>query len=292
MKATSPKDLIIIGYDTKGDNTHVLFDERGCEDPTPAMVENVSRFGVVEPVVVTKAMQVIDGRRRVRAARKARLESIPYLVVDEDQAEDLLISLNEIRKPTSALARAERMKNYCSRVAEKLATESTGDMPEIGTTEWVNMVDKFMPKAKEQAAIMFGISTKQVGNYLALLDCCAAVRRAVERGDLSPTAASKLAGLEKEAQEKTLVKLLKQSGGKRIRVEEVSTGKRKGKRPSGVLLRRMVKAWYKGKDPEDQKVLSKVKATDDFWWGVDFAMGGLKVDEVGGLAEAMEHFKS
>jgi len=199
-----PDDLVIVD-----DPKHPLYDERIHLPISEPLVLNIMFQGVLESIVVTKDPElgktlVVDGRQRVRAAREAnkRLRkqgSEPVLVPalprrgEAASLAGVMVSANEIREDDTPLNRAKKMQRLL----------------ELGRSE-------------EDLTILFGCSLATVKNTLALLECTAAVRSAVESGKINVTHAYKLSKKEPEEQRETLDKMLKAAG------EE--TGKRKRSR--------------------------------------------------------------
>lgn len=76
------------------------------QEPTAELVANIEKFGVVFPVVVVQRgdryeYEVVDGRRRIAAARKLDMKQVPARVYEDDgllgAGEVLTISLNRLR---------------------------------------------------------------------------------------------------------------------------------------------------------------------------------------------------
>jgi len=289
----NPNELVLIGKDTKDDASHPLYDERVNSPIDDGMLFNIRTFGVIEPVVVWKDREndgrlvVVDGRRRVLHARKARLPEIPVVYTTHEDLEGVAVSMNEVRKDTSPLTKANRMYAYVERLQAK------NDEPEKAASVRADAI--------KRCAVIFGYSTKQVENYLALNDCSAKVKRAIDSGRLSATAASNLAKLEKEEQDKKLEQLLK-NGRATVRQTKAATTKK----PRGLFygkreVKRLTDAWYEcqnledGQEPEDPKLVELFEASglsDDFWWGMHVAIGELdpdEADDTGNLKKMLKH---
>ena len=84
-------------------------DQPGPE-PTFELIASVMKFGVVLPIVVIERLpgkfEVVDGRRRIKAARKLEMKDIPARVYQDDgllfAGEVLAISLNRLRSRNPA----------------------------------------------------------------------------------------------------------------------------------------------------------------------------------------------
>jgi len=185
--------------------THFLYDPRVDNDPLESLIASIEYKGVVEPLIVWKDPEtgdvcVLDGRQRVKAAREAnkrlrkRGEPIKLVkaIVERGDPKALfatMIVANEGRTDPTPTERAK--------LAQRLL--------EQGYTEDV-------------IAVILHCSNSAVKNYLALLDCPADVRKAVESGKLPATRAYELSKLEPAEAKATL--------GKMLAAAEGSTGKR------------------------------------------------------------------
>lgn len=218
-----PDDLVIIGLDTKPTESEPV--DRRIDLPlNPARVKNVRAHGVLEPVIVTKDDKgravVVDGRQRVRWAREANrqieaenekdggkraLVRVPA-VQRKGSPRDLFgitISANEHRENDPPSATAEKIEQFIS----------------YGHTE-------------EEAATESGRTLNEVRALRALLDLSAPTRRLVDSGNVSVTAAAKLAG--KTADEQAAALATVTEGGKKAsvrRMANVAAGKRPELRP-------------------------------------------------------------
>ena len=71
-----------------------IFDEEALEE----LSESIKRYGVIQPIVVTKksnCYQIIAGERRWRASKKAGITEIPVIIRDDDDRINSEISLIE-----------------------------------------------------------------------------------------------------------------------------------------------------------------------------------------------------
>ena len=190
-----PADLVIVK-----DPKHPLYDERINLPIDEALVRNIMFHGVLETIVFCKdtetgEIQVVDGRQRVRCAKEAnkRLKAqgcepvlVPGLPRRGDAAAlaGVMVSANEIRQDDTALGRAKKMQR----------------LADLG-------------KSEEDLGILFGISRATVKNTLALLECSAAVKGAVDSGKIGITHAYSLAKMDVPEQKETLEKMLKAAEG-------------------------------------------------------------------------------
>jgi ParB family chromosome partitioning protein len=182
------------------DETSPLYDKRVSMPVDEAMVLNIMHQGVFQPIIVSKNpetgdAEVVAGRQRVKAAREANLRlrakgCEPVLVpgvIRRGPGADLagvMVGENELRRDDTPLGRAEKMRR----------------LSELG-------------KPDDMLAILFGCSLQTVRNTMALLDCCAAVKTAVEEGKINSGHALKLAKLDVPAQREKLAELLEAGDG-------------------------------------------------------------------------------
>lgn len=184
-----PEDLTIV---TK--ESDALFDRRGTESVSEAFILNIMHHGVLEPIIVRKNTEtgnteVVAGRRRVLAAREAnkrlkkqgaeplQVQAVVRRGTDVSMTTAMVIE-NENREPDSVTARAEKMQRLLN-----------------------------MGKSEDDVAIICGCSKATVKNSLRLLECSAAVRRAVDSGKIAASDGYQLAKLEPEKQKKALEKM-------------------------------------------------------------------------------------
>lgn len=179
-----PKDLTLIT-----DKAHPLFDPRVNMSVDEAMVRSIMFQGIIEPVVVAREGEkilVVDGRQRVKAALEANMrlekegkEPIRVTcVVRRGNESDLFgvsISANENRQDDTPLNRASKCQKYLN-----------------------------MGRSEEEAATAFGVTVTCVKQWMKMLECAPAVRKAVEEGKIAASAAAVLSDLPHEEQVKAL----------------------------------------------------------------------------------------
>jgi ParB-like chromosome segregation protein Spo0J len=198
-----PDDLFIIGLDTDDDEKHELFDERAHAPLDPNLVRNISVYGVLQPVIVREEAgkkYVVDGRQRVRAARRAKSKQaeagevevrVPYLTsvvkgADRQRLAGVMVSTNEQRRADDILVKA-------AKASRMIALGS--DMDEV--------------------AIAFGRSTTTIRQWLNLLESHPTLVQAVRHELIAVSAAHEVAKYPKEEQVGVLQALRQQSGGSR-----------------------------------------------------------------------------
>lgn len=117
------------------DPTHPLFDERVNLPLDPALVESVRRIGVMNPIHVRRTKEnkllVVAGRRRTRAAVAAKVETVPILIVGEDDvAEEWMYAENELRTADPPTVRARKL----ARLKETKGLDEACRIMGIGTS--------------------------------------------------------------------------------------------------------------------------------------------------------------
>lgn len=200
-----PNNITIVGLDTSDGPEHPLYDERVKLPLEESTIRDFMIRGVLEPILVRKdgdAIEVIDGRQRVRHAREANkrlakegstLIEVPTLVKKGSDAElfGISISTNEHRRGDSPVVKAEKVRRYMA-----------------------------MGKNEEDASIAFGVSVQTIKNWGKLLDLDAKVLRAVDSGKIPASSAWNLSGLSRDEQLEALDKLF--AGGGKVTSERVS----------------------------------------------------------------------
>lgn len=187
-----PDDLVIVGLDTKDGKEHPLYDERATLEVPRWLIDSIKAFGVVEDVVIRRDGSdslVVDGRQRTKAARLANKElkkegkdivRVPVTIrKDDDKGVEAIAALtNEQRQADTPLVRAQKAQRMLER-----------------------------GHAEAAVAMYFGITKEYLRQLIKLLDLDGSVQKAVENGEVSASAASKLASLKREEQKAKLAEL-------------------------------------------------------------------------------------
>lgn len=185
--AIEPERLTLIE-----DPKHHLYDERVHLPVDETMVKNIMVHGVKVPVLVAREgdlVIVVDGRQRVKAAleankllKKEGSEPIKIKIFAEKGTEAELFGVcilaNEMRQEDGPIVKARKAKRYLD-----------------------------MNPDKKACAVVFGVSAVQVERWLKILDLAQPVLRAIEKGEITATAASELSELSREKQVEELSKL-------------------------------------------------------------------------------------
>ena len=190
-----PEVLVLVS-----DESSPLFDPRVNMPLSESLVLNIMHHGVIQPITINKntetgAVEVVAGRQRVRASVEAnkRLKAqglepitVPAVVRRADGVDlaGVMVSENEVREGDTPIGRANKMRRLMN----------------LGRTE-------------DQLAVIFGCSSQTVRNTLALLDCAAPVRNAIEAGKINVTHALKLSKMDPPMQREKVAELVKASDG-------------------------------------------------------------------------------
>lgn len=264
-------DLIIIGLDTKDGEEHALYDPRIKLPIDKNLVKNIAAIGVKKPVLVRKngdLIEVVDGRQRVRAAREANLTlevegkepvRVPCIIErgDDHDLFGILISTNEHVQGDTPLGKAEKLRRYMA-----------------------------MGRSEDEASVMFGVSLSTIRNWLVLLDLTADVKKAVERGELSASAASKLAGLSAEEQKAKLGELIEEAKASGTRVTGTRTRAAAAAASGSDVVIAPSKRELKKLLAQDPDVVAEV-LSPDFVMAVRWVVGDLPAGKVKGLTKLL-----
>jgi ParB family chromosome partitioning protein len=191
-----PDDLVIVT-----DPNHALFDRRALVPFEEPMVLNIMVEGVHQSITVTKDVEtgqtiVVDGRRRVINAREANrrlreagkdVRRVPAIPRRDGIAAltSVMVSTNEIRRADSPMNRAEKMA-----------------------------VMRSQGRTNEEIALSFGMEPSSIDGQFRLLECCADVRDALERDEITVTHALRLSKLEPALQRLKVAELRAAAEGK------------------------------------------------------------------------------
>jgi len=192
-------------------------------------VQSIMLFGVKQTIIIKKQAErvyVVDGRQRTLACREANarcrklgqpVKKIPAILQIGSEADvvESMILTNEHRLAESLMAKAEKAARYIA----------SGRTP-------------------SEAAILFGVKLTTINQWTKLLDLTPSVRKAVDAGQVSASAAAKLVSLPAADQKKALAEALE--GG-------ASSEKKLG------ALARSARTKATGKKPRLMRTQSEVK---------------------------------
>ncbi len=146
------------------------------EDSLASLAESIRQHGLLQPLVVRRAggrYELIAGERRLRAAQRAGLETVPVVVREADREEQFVLALieNLQREDLTPLEEAQAYRHL---------------VDDYGLTQ-------------EQIAERVGKSRSAVANTLRLLTLPDSVKTQLERGEISAGHARALLATEDPA---------------------------------------------------------------------------------------------
>lgn len=167
-------------------------------DKLAELTESIKEHGVIQPLIVRKngaKYEIVAGERRWRAAKIAKLKTVPVIVREYDNAKMAEIALveNIQRHDLNAIEEAEGIKRLMNEFAFN----------------------------QEQAAKKIGRSRTAVTNILRLLNLPAAVREAVSRETLTMGQVRPLLSLENAQEQEKLARIIAEQGLSARAVEEI-----------------------------------------------------------------------
>ena len=200
-----PEDLVIVGLDEPfkdAPEDHELFDKRKGMKLDKAFIEDIILNGVMQSADVTKVgglPLVVDGRQRTKGARKAK-EVLLSRGMSQEEVDDL------IRVP----CRFVQMEDPATMLGRLISANS--HRHNDGIIEKAEKVARLvnLGKTQKEAATRNGVSTSTISNWLKVLQCISAVKRAVDQELISASAAAELAGLEPDEQKRLLDEMLEE----------------------------------------------------------------------------------
>lgn len=260
-----PEDLVIIGLDTEDGSEHPRWDERVSLPLKEETVLNIMALGVQEAVKVVKVdgkPEVVNGRRRTMHAREANqrlkkmgeeLVLVPVMLAkgDDNLMEELGISLNAHREDDSLMTNVDKCVRMLGRNGDNVA----------------------------KTANAFGVTTQTIRNWVKIAGVSSKVRKAIDDGAISASAAAKLAPLPRAEQDEELGKLT--ANGKKATTrtaDAAARGRQSGEEavlaPTKRVQRKVVEAFC---------VSEVTELEPEFIRGVRWAIGDLAPESVKGL---------
>ncbi|MBP3815416.1 MAG: ParB/RepB/Spo0J family partition protein [Firmicutes bacterium] len=180
------------------------FDEDKIQDLADSIVEH----GIIQPLIVRPAKvgyEIVAGERRYRAARKAGLKSVPCLVREFTDRENMLIA-----------------------IIENMQRE---DLDPIEEAEGLEQMIKAYGLTQEEVSKSVGKSRPYITNSLRLLNLSQEIKDMIAQGDLTPGHARALLSIDGEAKRLELAKRIVKSGLSVRDVERLASGKGKKAAP-------------------------------------------------------------
>ena len=163
------------------------------------LVESIRDHGVLTPLRVTKDMTIISGHQRKRAALKAECKSVPVIVDESDDDNDVLMKLIETnfgRVKNDPIKQAKWVKEY-----EQLRGVRRGG-------DRKSNVNNSRLISQEDIAKELGVDASTLRNLKSLLKLDPALQALISDGKINATTGFKiLSKLSPEEQTKLLDKL-------------------------------------------------------------------------------------
>lgn len=181
--------LKIIEVEPNKNQPRRYFDEESIEE----LAESIKRYGVIQPIIVTKQdnyYEIVAGERRWRASKKAGLTEIPAIIRDNDERKNKEISLieNVQREDLNVFEKATGIKVLMEEYS--LTQQQVGEI--IGksrsavanTIRILNLDDRVLELAKEgklteghcKALLSIEDNEKQYKTALHMIDIGGTVR--------------------------------------------------------------------------------------------------------------------
>lgn len=185
QRYADPNELVLVGVDID-ETTHPLYDERVKIPLDPLFVNTIKLLGVLVPVLVRQEdgkLLVVDGRRRVRAAREVGgMIKVPYEIkrADDRMASAMMSVANEHRESDPPLMRARK--------AVRLFNQ-TNNYDEVG--------------------LWFKVTGATIKNWIQLIEADPKIHEAIESNKISFNAGLELSKMpSRDEQRETLAKML------------------------------------------------------------------------------------
>lgn len=228
-------------------------DDANLED----LKRSITEKGVLQPLILRQAedgFELIAGERRYRAAKEARLETVPAIVMDVTSPEEMLeLSLveNIQREDLNAIDQAKAYQRL---------------MEEYALTQ-------------DQVAQKVGKNRSTVANFLRLLQLPVSVQEKLKTGSLTMGHARALLALEKESDQESLSEKIVHRGLSVRRVEEMvrnimhdralSTGRRGPKKPAQIVALEEKLRQFFGTQVRIRQTIDKGKIEIEFYSSED-----------------------
>ena len=189
--------LKVIEVEPNREQPRKHFDEEALED----LAESIKRYGVIQPIIVTKRegyYEIIAGERRWRACKKAGLTEIPAIIRDNDERKNKEISLieNIQREDLNAVEKAMGIKILMEEydLTQQKVSEILGKSRSAiaNTVRILNLDERVLELAKEgklteghcRALLAIEDRDKQYEMALRMLETGATVREVEQKTQL------------------------------------------------------------------------------------------------------------
>jgi len=178
------------------------------EETLDELIKSIKAHGIIQPLIVRKKedgkYQVVAGERRLKAAEKAGLSSVPAVIRDFSDREMMEVALieNLQRENLNPMEEAQAFHRLIS---------------EFGITQ-------------EEVSRVLGKSRSSIANTLRLLKLPPEVTEHVSRGTISMGHARALLALETKEQQKELARKIVQEGYNVRQTEKLVAGEKEKKK--------------------------------------------------------------
>lgn len=192
------ENLKIIEVEPNRDQPRKKFDEEALEE----LAESIKRYGVIQPIIVTKKenyYEIVAGERRWRASKKAGLTTIPAIVRESDERRNKEIALieNVQREDLNAVEKATGIKilmeeyNLTQQQVSEILGKSRSSI--ANTVRILNLDERVLELAKEgklteghcRALLSIEDKDKQYTMALRMLERGASVREVEQKTQVS-----------------------------------------------------------------------------------------------------------
>jgi len=183
--------------------------------PSRQLVASVRRYGVVTPVILVdtgdgQGRQLVDGRRRVLAAKDAGLTHVEAVIYSFDRedargfpAELLTLALNELRRP-NPVAEAEAIRRLLDRGAPlRDICRATGMSP-ARVKQRMRLLNLAAPLAQALSQGEITVGTAEAAAKLSSTEQRALADRLAERGKLTLEDVAEARSARRKAAQSTL----------------------------------------------------------------------------------------
>jgi ParB family chromosome partitioning protein len=185
------------------------------EDRIDELAESLKQHGVIQPLTVRRVngeYRLVAGERRLRAAIKAQMKTVPVVIRQMDDREAMEVAL-----------------------VENLQREELGPLEQAGAFQL--LIEEF-GLTQEELATRVGKSRSEVANTLRLLKLEPEVKEMVTNGTLSAGHARALLSLDRNTQIKMARSVV--SKGLTVRkLEELVSKRAKKKEPQSVARKKV-----------------------------------------------------
>ena len=187
------------------------------DESIAGLAQTFKEIGVLQPLIVDRDMNLVDGHRRRMAALKAGLKNVPVIVVEKELAAPEVL------------------------LRQLVATLHSEDVKPLDKARAIDGLLKATGCTATQAAVKLGISNATVSRLLTLLQLPPDVQKQVETGAIAASAAYELAQVADPQQR---AELAAQAAGGRLTRDAISGRRKQAKRqasssdgPSRALVR-------------------------------------------------------